>query len=191
MTKATTSSTSTPLGSGLPDAVLDDADGVEHRLSDPLGDGPAVIAFMCNHCPYVQHIERAFDEVADEYSERGVSVIAVVSNDPEGYPQDGPEGMREQMERARWNFPYLRDRAHVFAHAVGAVCTPDLFIYDAQRRLAHRGAFDASSPRNSEPLSGADLRSALDAVLAAEPVPEGLTPSLGCGIKWAEGSEPA
>ena len=188
---ATTSSDPTPMGTALKDAVLDDADGVAHRLFDLLGDGPTVIAFMCNHCPYVQHIERAFGEVADEYRARGVRVVAVVSNDPVGYPQDGPEGMREQMARGGWTFPYLRDREHAFAHLLGAVCTPDLFVYDAQRRLAHRGAFDASSPRNGRPLTGEDLRSALDAVLAGVPVPEGLAPSLGCGIKWAEGAEPA
>lgn len=188
---ATTSPGPTPMGTALQDAVLDDADGAERRLFDLIGDGPTLIAFMCNHCPAVQHIERTFGEIADEYRARGVSVVAVVSNDPVGYPQDGPEGMREQMARAGWTFPYLRDREHAFAHALGAVCTPDLFVYDAQRRLAHRGAFDASSPRNGEPLTGKDLRSALDAVLTDAPVPEGLTPSLGCGIKWAEGAEPA
>jgi len=188
---ATTASAPTALGSVLPDAVLDDADGVEHRLSDLLGDGPTVIAFVCDHCPYVRHIELAFARMAVEYRARGVDVIAVMSNDPVSYPQDGPDGMREQAERAGWGFPYLQDRGHTFAHALGAVCTPDLFVYDAGRRLAHRGAFDASTPRNGEELDGADLRRALDAVLDSRPVPEGLTPSLGCGIKWAAGSEPA
>ncbi len=188
---ATTSSSPTLLGSGLPDAVLDDADGEEHRLYDLLGEGPTVIAFVCDHCPYVQHIERAFAQMADEYRAHGVGVIAVVSNDPVGYPQDGPDGMREQAERAGWDFPYLRDRDHALALALGAVCTPDLFVYDAGRRLAHRGAFDASTPRNGEVLDGVDLRCALDAVLDSRPVPEGLTPSLGCGIKWAEGAGPA
>jgi hypothetical protein len=150
-----------------------------------------VIAFVCDHCPYVRHIELAFARMAVEYRARGVDVIAVMSNDPVSYPQDGPDGMREQAERAGWGFPYLQDRGHTFAHALGAVCTPDLFVYDAGRRLAHRGAFDASTPRNGEELDGADLRRALDAVLDSRPVPEGLTPSLGCGIKWAAGSEPA
>jgi len=187
---ATTSSPPTPLGSVLPDAMLEDLEGVTHRLADLLGDGPALFAFVCNHCPYVQHMEQAFGALAEEYIARGVSVVAVVSNDPVGYPQDGPDGMREQIARAGWRFPYLRDRDHAFALAAGAVCTPDLFLYDAERRLAHRGAFDGSSPRNGEPLTGADLRAALDAVLAGAPVPDGLTPSLGCGIKWAEGFAP-
>jgi len=190
MKMATISSPPTPIGSPLPDATLEDLDGVAHRLADLLGDGPTLIAFMCNHCPYVQHVELAFGELADEYIARGVSIIAVVSNDPVGYPQDGPDGMREQIARAGWRFPYLRDPEHVFALAMGAVCTPDLFVFDGQRQLVHRGAFDASSPRNGQPLNGADLRTALDAVLAGQPVPEGLTPSLGCGIKWAEGFAP-
>jgi thiol-disulfide isomerase/thioredoxin len=187
---ATTTSPPTPLGSPLPDAMLEDLEGVAHRLADLLGEGPTLVAFVCNHCPYVQHIEAALGAMADEYGARGVDFIAVVSNDPVGYPQDGPDGMREQIARAGWRFPYLRDRDHAFALAVGAVCTPDLFLYDADRRLAHRGAFDASTPRNDEPLTGADLRSALDAVLGRTPVPDGLTPSLGCGIKWAEGHAP-
>jgi thiol-disulfide isomerase/thioredoxin len=187
---ATTTSPPTPLGSLLPDAVLLDADGVDHRLSQLLGDGPTLLAFVCNHCPYVQHIEVALGEFAAEYSARGLTTIAVVSNDPVGHPQDGPDGMREQAMRAGWDFPYLRDQDHVLALAVGAVCTPDLFLYDGERRLFHRGAFDASSPRNGEPLTGADLRAALDAVLAGAPAPADLTPSLGCGIKWAEGLAP-
>jgi thiol-disulfide isomerase/thioredoxin len=187
---ATTSSPPTPLGSPLPDVTLEDAEGGAHRLAELLGDGPALIAFVCNHCPYVRHIEQAFGQVADEYGERGVSFVAVVTNDPDAQPEDGPDGMREQIARAGWRFPYLRDREHGFALDVGAVCTPDLFLYDADRRLVHRGAFDASSPRNGVPLTGADLRSALDAVLAGAPVPDGLARSLGCSIKWAEGHAP-
>jgi peroxiredoxin len=183
---ATTTSAAAEAGALLPDVELDDADGVAHRLHALLGDGPTVLAFMCDHCPYVRHVERAFGELAAEYRARGVTTVVVVSNDPIAYPQDGPEGMRAQMRRAGWDLPYLRDREHVLARAVGAVCTPDLFVYDADRRLFHRGAFDASTPRNDEPLTGADLRSALDAVLSGAAVPGGLAPSLGCGIKWAE-----
>lgn len=184
------SSTGTPRGALLPDLELDDADGAVHRLHSLLGDGPSLVAFLCNHCPYVQHIEVPFGALAAEYAARGVTTIAVVSNDPVGYPQDGPDGMREQIARAGWSFPYLRDREHALALAVGAVCTPDLFVYDGQRRLFHRGAFDGSTPKNGEPLTGDDLRTALDAVLAGSDVPDGLTPSLGCGIKWAEGFDP-
>jgi thiol-disulfide isomerase/thioredoxin len=187
---ATTTATTSPEGALLPDLELDDADGVAHRLHALLGDGPTVLAFLCNHCPYVQHIESAFGALAAEYRGRGVTTIAVMSNDPVGYPQDGPEGMRDQAQRAGWTFPYLHDRDHALALAVGAACTPDIFVYDAGRRLFHRGAFDASTPRNDQPLTGDDLRAALDAVLAGAGVPDGLTPSLGCGIKWAEGLAP-
>lgn len=181
----------TPLGSLMPDAELVDAAGGVHQLMTLVGDGPTLLAFVSNHCPYVNHIEIALGEVASEYRERGLVTIAVVSNDPVGYPQDGPDGMRVQSARSNWTFPYLRDQEHALALAVGAVCTPDLFVYDGQRQLFHRGAFDASSPRNGEPLTGADLRAALDAVFAGEPRPEDLAPSLGCGIKWAEGLAPS
>jgi len=179
-----------PLGQPLPDVELEAVGGARVRLSSLLGDGPLLLAFMANHCPYVQHIERAFGEVADEYRSRGLTVIAVASNDVAAYPEDGPDGMREQAERAGWSFPSMRDPDHALALAVGAVCTPDLFVYDAERRLVHRGAFDASSPRNGLTLTGADLRAALEAVHDGRPVPAGLTPSLGCGIKWRPGSEP-
>jgi len=187
----TTAASAMSHGALLPDLALDDVDGVRHELHALAGDGPTLLAFVCDHCPSVRHIEEPFGALAAEYLARGVTTIAVVSNDPVTYPQDGPEGMRAQIERAGWAFPYLRDEQHVLALTVGAVCTPDLFLYDAQRRLVHRGAFDASTPRNGEPLTGADLRRALDAVLAGEPVPGDLTPSLGCGIKWAEGHAPA
>lgn len=187
----TTTATTTPYGAAIPDVVLDDVDGVAHRLHDLLGSGPTLLAIVCDHCPYVRHIERLLGEVAEEYRGRGLTTIAIVSNDPVTYPEDGPEGMRAQVERAGWRFPYLQDRAHGLALAVGAVCTPDLFLYDADRRLVHRGALDGSTPRNGEPLTGHDLRTALDAVLDGRPVPGDLAPSLGCSIKWAEGPGPA
>lgn len=187
---ATPTAPSTLAGSPLPDVALTDADGAVHRLHDLLQAGPTLLAFVCNHCPYVQHVETAFGEIVAEYQALGVTTIAVAPNDLVAYPQDGPDGMREQIARAGWRFPYLCDPEHTLALAVGAVCTPDLFVYDADRRLAHRGAFDASSPSNGEPLTGADLRAALDAVLAGAPVPDDLTRSLGCGIKWTPGSEP-
>lgn len=187
---ATTPTTPTSYGTPIPDVTLEDADGVAHRLHDLLGDGPTLLAVVCNHCPYVQHIERALGELAAAARGRGLTTIAVVSNDVTTHPEDGPDGMREQAARAGWDFPYLSDRDHALALAIGAVCTPDLFLYDAQRRLAHRGAFDASTPGNGEPLTGADLRAAIDAVLAGDAVPEGLTPSLGCGIKWTDGLAP-
>lgn len=177
-------------GSPLPDVTLPDADGVAHRLHDLLGAGPTLLAVVCNHCPYVQHIEHALGAMAAEFRPRGLATIAVTTNDVAEYPDDGPEGMRAQSARAGWGFPYLYDAEHALALEIGAVCTPDLFVYDASRRLAHRGAFDASTPRNGQPLTGDDLRRAIEAVLAGDAVPEGLTPSLGCSIKWMDGRAP-
>jgi len=186
----TTEATGMRPGAPLPDVVLEDVEGVPRRLHDLLGDGPTLLAIVCNHCPYVQHVERPLGAMAAQLRDRGLTTIAVVPNDVTAYPEDGPEGMRAQSERAGWDFPYLRDPEHALALAIGAVCTPDLFVYDADRRLVHRGAFDASTPRNGAPLTGDDLRRALEAVLSGEAVPDGLTPSLGCSIKWSEGLGP-
>jgi len=190
-TNMAVTSTSTTLGASLPDVTLADADGVRHRIADLAGGGPLVLAFVCNHCPYVRHVEAAFGAFATEAIARGVAVVAVVPNDLASYPQDGPEGMREQQERAGWDFPYLLDEDHTLALAVGAVCTPDLFLYDGEGVLVHRGAFDGSTPGNNVELTGADLRAAVDALLAGDAIPTGLAPAIGCGIKWADGREPA
>lgn len=180
----------TPLGTALPDATLVDAEGGEHELHELAGTGPVLVAFLANHCPYVVHIERVFGEVTAELIEQGLTVIGVSSNDPSTHPQDGPDGMRAQAERAGWTFPYLRDPDQRLARAIGAVCTPDLFLFDAQRRLAYRGAFDGSTPGNGVELTGADLRAAATAVLAGGPAPTEQRPAMGCGIKWAPGSGP-
>lgn len=188
-TNMAVTSTTTALGATLPDATLADAHGTQHRIAD-LADGkPLLLAFVCNHCPYVRHVEAAFGVFAREAIGRGVAVVAVVPNDLTSYPQDGPEGMREQRERAGWDFPYLLDEDHALTIAVGAVCTPDLFLYDDAGVLVHRGAFDSSTPGNNVELTGGDLRAAVDALLGGDPIPDGLAPSMGCGIKWAEGLE--
>ncbi|MFO7779466.1 MAG: thioredoxin family protein [Nitriliruptoraceae bacterium] len=181
----------TPLGTPLPDVTLTDNDGVEHRLHDLAGTAPVLVAFLANHCPYVVHIESAFGEVTAELVEQGLQVIGVSSNDAATYPQDGPDGMRAQAERAAWRFPYLRDPDQSAARAIGAACTPELFLFDTRQHLAYRGAFDGSTPGNGVPLTGADLRAAATAVLAGAPVPGDQRPAMGCGIKWARGQAPA
>lgn len=181
----------TPMGTPLPDMVLADVDGVEHSLSALADGGPLLVAFVCNHCPYVKHIEAEFGRIASELLGRGMKVVGIMSNDLAPHPEDGPDGMRDQMRRAGWTFPYLLDPDQRLAREIGAVCTPDLFLFDAHGRLAHRGAFDHSTLKNGAPLDGAGLRAAAEAVLAGVPVPEGLPPSLGCGIKWSPGNEPA
>jgi peroxiredoxin len=184
-------SASSPLGAALPDVSLPDADGVSHSLHSLAAGRPVLLAFVCNHCPYVQHIEEPFGALVAEYATRGVVTVGVVSNDVVNYPDDDVEGMRAQMARAGWDFPYLVDADQSLALAVGAVCTPDLFLYDAAGRLFYRGAFDASSPGNGLPLTGADLRAALEAVVTGAPAPQEQQPAMGCGIKWLEGNAPA
>jgi thiol-disulfide isomerase/thioredoxin len=179
------------LGSPLPDATLTDPDAVPHSLR-ALADGvPLLLAFVSNHCPYVRHIERALGALAAEYRPSGVVTVGVASNDVRNHPEDDVEGMREQVARAGWDFAYLVDADQSLALAVGALCTPDLFLYDADGRLFYRGAFDESSPSNGRPLTGADLRAALDAVVAGAPAPEHQRPAMGCSIKWLEGNAPA
>jgi peroxiredoxin len=180
----------TPLGARLPDATLPDADGIPRSLHTLAAGSPLLLAFVCNHCPYVQHIERAFGAVAAEYASRGLVTVGVVSNDVVNYPDDGVEGMRSQATRAGWNFPYLVDADQSLALTVGAVCTPDFFLYDADGRLCYRGAFDESSPGNGRPVNGADLRAAFEAVVTGAPVPAQQRPAMGCGIKWLEGNAP-
>lgn len=177
-----------PLSLPLPDAVLTGLDGAAVRLHDIAGEGPVLLAFMCNHCPYVQHVEQEFGAVARDAVARGLTVVAVMSNDVAAYPEDDVEGMRAQVERAGWAFPYLVDAGQGLARQLGAACTPDLFLFDAGRRLVHRGAFDDSTPGNGRPVTGAATRLAIEAVLAGEDVPADLPPALGCGIKWRPGT---
>jgi peroxiredoxin len=176
-----------PLGTPAPDFTLPDVAGASHSLSD--FTAPVfVVAFVCNHCPYVKHIELALGRIkpTDE-----IDVVAISSNDIERYPDDAPPQLANQAERAGWAFPYLVDTDQTVARAYGAVCTPDLFVYGPDRRLAYRGAFDTSTPGNGEPVTGADLTNAIELVAAGQPVPEPHRPSMGCGIKWLPGNEPA
>lgn len=185
-----TVSDTTPLGTPLPDVTLTDVRGEEHRLHDLAGTGSVLVAFLANHCPYVVHIERVFGEVTAALAEQGLRVIGVSSNDPTTHPQDGPDGMLAQAERAGWTFPYLRDPDQHLARTIGAVCTPDLFLFDGQQRLAYRGAFDGSTPGNGVALTGQDLRAAATAILAGDPPPSDQRPAMGCGIKWSRGHAP-
>ena len=184
------SSLMVPLGTPAPDFELPSADGTGVKLAAL--DGPAlVVMFLCNHCPYVRHVERALAATVSEYAERGVAAAAICSNDLDTYFDDGPAGMAEQARRAGFGFPYLLDETQQVAAAYRAMCTPDLFVYGPDRRLAYRGAFDDSTPRNGQPVSGALLRDALDRVLEGQPVPEPHRPSMGCSLKWKPGNRPA
>lgn len=179
-----TPSTMVPLGTPAPDFALDDAAGKRHRLDDA-GRAPAlVVAFLCNHCPYVKLLKQHFADLARTYQERGVACFAINSNDAENYPEDAPARMLEDTERYNYPFPYLVDASQDVARAYQAACTPDFFVYDGERRLAYRGQYDNARPGGSAPVTGADLAAALDALLAGEAVPEPQQPATGCNIKW-------
>jgi peroxiredoxin len=166
------------------------------RLPDPTGrffspedfsKAPALlVAFLCNHCPYVKHIQPRFTAMAREYQARGVAVMAINSNDAQAYPEDSPEKMAEEIAAAGYSFPYLYDESQAVAKAYRAACTPDLFLFNRNRRLFFRGQFDDSRPKNGLPVTGADLRAALDMLLAGEAPPANQKPSVGCSIKWKQ-----
>lgn len=187
---ARTPSTMLPLGTRAPSFDLPDFDGRRHALAD-YADRPALlVVFTCNHCPFVQHMRGAFAIFAREYSQRGLAIVAIVSNDLEAYPQDGPDAMRAEAKSLGYVFPYLVDASQQVAKAYHAACTPDFFLFDAGRRLVYRGQFDDSRPGNAVPVTGADLRKAVDAVLAGGTVDSDQRPSIGCNIKWKAGAEP-
>lgn len=179
------------LGLPAPDFVLPDTRGRLTRLGDFAAQPALLVAFWCNHCPYVRHVSAAFIQFARDYQERGLAVVAINANDAQTYPQDAPPRMREWAERSGFTFPYLYDEDQTVARAYRAACTPDFFLYDADRRLVYRGQFDASRPGNDLPVTGEDLRAAVDAVLAGETVSSEQRPSIGCNIKWKPGNAPA
>ena len=181
---ARTPSTMLELGTQAPDFHLPDFDGKRHSLSD-FADSPALlVVFTCNHCPFVKHIRPEFARFATEYLPRGLAIAAIVSNDLEAYPQDGPAAMRQEAAEFGYAFPYLIDESQEVAKAYRAACTPDFFLFDQQRRLVYRGQFDGSRPGNADPVTGKDLRAAVDALLSGTGVPTEQRPSLGCNIKW-------
>jgi peroxiredoxin len=184
---AFTESTMLPLGTVAPDfTLLDTVSGAMHSLQDLASPKATVIAFICNHCPYVLHVNPEFVSIAHDYQAKGVNFIGISSNDVVAYPQDGPERMTLKAAEFGYTFPYLYDATQEVAHAYDAACTPDFYVFDGQLRLAYRGRIDDSRPKNEIPLSGKDLRAALDAILAGAPVAETQYPSGGCNIKWKE-----
>src|SRR5262245_15514621 len=176
-------STMLPLGTPAPDFTLPDPAGRVVSLADA-GDAPAVLVmFICNHCPYVQHLADSLAEVTGDLIDRGVAVYGISANDVTAYPDDSPERMAEEASRHGYRFPYLYDESQDVARAYDAACTPDFFLFDGSRRLAYRGQYDDSRPGRGTP-TGADLRAAVDAVLEGQPVSEDQRPSIGCSIKW-------
>ena len=187
---AETPSTMLALGTKAPHFRLPDPQGKWVSLDD-FKDAPALlVVFMCNHCPYVKHIRSKLAEVAKEYQAKGVGVVGINCNDVASYPDDRPEKMAEEVKQVGYTFPYLYDESQEVAKAFRAACTPDFYLFDRERRLVYRGQFDDSRPGNGRPVTGADLRAALDAVLAGRPLPGNQRPSLGCNIKWKRGNAP-
>ncbi|WP_458526329.1 thioredoxin family protein [Onishia taeanensis] len=171
------------LGSPLPAFNLRDAHG-QPISSEQFQGRPVLVAFICNHCPFVQHIAYAFSDFAQEYRDHGLEVVAINSNDATSHPDDSPEQMVEEARRRGYTFPYLVDETQKVARAFDAACTPDFFLYDRDHRLAYRGQFDASRPGQELPVTGKDLRAAADAVLSGEPPSPDQLPAVGCSIKW-------
>jgi peroxiredoxin len=188
---AETSSQMLPLGTPAPAFSLPDPSGALHSLDAAAGSQAYLVMFICNHCPFVIHVADELARLGRDCQAKEVAVFAINSNDARNYPTDGPEPMRKVSAERGYTFPYLIDADQDVAKAYHAACTPDFFLFDAGRRLVYRGQLDGSRPGNSVPVDGEDLRRAIDAVLAGEPVPEEQVPSIGCSIKWTRGNEPA
>ena len=187
---AATASTMLPLGTAAPDFHLPDATGRLVSRDDFAANPALLVMFLCNHCPYVKHVAEEVVRLSGEYQTEGVGIVAISSNDVAQFPEDGPARMAEVAAAMRFAIPYLYDETQKVAKAYHAACTPDFYLFGADRRLVYRGQLDGARPGNGVPVSGRDLRAALDAVLAGTSVPEPQHPSLGCSIKWKPGNEP-
>ena len=187
---ALTPSTMLPLGTTAPDFKLPDTTGKIVSPAD-FKDAPAlVVIFMCNHCPYVVHIRAGLAQLARDYAPKRVAIVGINSNDVKNYSDDSPAKMKVEVKSAGYIFPYLYDATQAVAKAYRAACTPDIYLFDKNQQLVYRGQFDDSRPGNGIPVTGKDLRAALDAVLAGKPVSPDQKASIGCNIKWKSGNEP-
>jgi peroxiredoxin len=182
---AHTESTMLQLGTTAPDFALTDVvTGKMVSRDDFRGQKALLVMFICAHCPYVKHVEKGLAMLGKDYSGKGAAIVAISSNDATTHPADGPAGLKQQAQTQGFVFPYLYDESQDAAHAYEAACTPDFFLFDSDFHLVYRGQFDSSRPSNSVPVTGEDLRAALDQVLAGKPVPADQRPSIGCNIKW-------
>ena len=185
-----TPSTMLPLGTRAADFALPNVDGRILALADVAGPRGTVVMFICNHCPFVKHVADELARVARDYLPRGIGFVAINSNDVSTHPADSPEQMVREAEERAYPFPYLYDETQEVARAYRAACTPDFYAFDAAGALVYRGQLDPSRPGGTVPITGRDLRAALDALLAGGPPPAEQVPSLGCNIKWKPGREP-
>jgi peroxiredoxin len=179
-----------PLGTKAPAFSLRNVDGKTVSLADFAGAPAYLIIFMCNHCPYVKHVAPQLARLARDYQAKGVAVIAISSNDVSTHPADSPEQMVHEVDQRGYTFPYLYDETQEVAQAYAAACTPDFYVFDKNQKLVYRGQMDSSRPDSGVPVTGSDLRAALDAVLAGKAPAADQKPSIGCNIKWTPGNEP-
>ncbi len=188
---AETPSTMLPLGTQIPGfSLMDAVSGGAVTDEDFRNHDALLVMFICNHCPFVKHVVEELGRVGRDYLPRGVGIVAINSNDVANYPQDGPEHMKALAEREGWEFPYLLDATQQVAKDYRAACTPDFFLFDGAGKLVYRGQLDDSRPGSGRPVTGRDLRDALEALLAGEAVPSNQVASLGCNIKWSPGNAP-
>ena len=190
VTMAAVNSTMLPLGTKAPNFQLPDPSGKQVALSDFAGAPALIVVFMCNHCPYVKHIRNELARLGRDYVPKGVAMVGISSNDVANYPADSPTKMAEEARAAGYEFSYLYDETQQIAKAYRAACTPDIYLFDKDQRLIYRGQLDDSRPGNQIPVSGKEVRAALDAILGGKPVSPNQKPSIGCNIKWKPGNEP-
>jgi peroxiredoxin len=180
-----TESTMLELGTTAPDfALTDTVSGNTVRRADFKGKDALLVMFICTHCPYVKHLEASLGKLGANYASKPIGIVAISSNDATNYPADGPAGLKAQARAHGFTFPYLYDETQDVARAYSAACTPDFFLFDKDFKLVYRGQYDSSRPGNGAPVTGEDLRAAIDTVLAGKPVSSDQRPSIGCNIKW-------
>ena len=180
-----------PLGTPAPPFKLTDVvSGQVYSLDSFAGKTALLVMFLCRHCPYVKHVEQEIGRIGKDYQDTTLGLISISSNDPVYYPDDAPERLKEMAQRLRFRFPFCFDDTQDVAKAYKAACTPDFYLFDAQRRLVYRGQLDESRPGNNKPVTGRDLRAAIDAVLAGKAIDQNQKPSIGCSIKWKPGNAP-
>lgn len=187
-----TESTMLPLGTSAPAFTLEDVVSGDTLSLDTFADKKGLLVmFICQHCPFVKHVEDELGRIGQDYLPKGMGILAISANSIETHPQDDPDHMRQQVKRANFSFPYAYDATQEVAKIYTAACTPDFFLFDSDLKLAYRGQLDDARPGNDQPVNGADLRAALDQVIAGEALPPEQKPSIGCNIKWAPGKAPA
>ncbi len=187
---AATESQMLALGTEAPQFSLSDTDGQQHSLDGSESVDAYLVMFICNHCPFVKHVATELARVGNDYGSQNVAIYAINSNDAQSHPGDNAEAMKQEIASRGYTFPYLIDEDQTVAKSYRAACTPDFYVFSADRKLVYRGQLDGSRPSNDIAVTGSDLRTALDAVLAGSPVGEDQTPSIGCNIKWKPGNEP-